>query len=179
MKLIIGLGNPGKEYERTRHNIGFWVLDNLCEQWGFPEFSLHKKFDSAISEGLLENKKVMLVKPETFMNLSGTAVRKLMDFYKLTPEDILVIQDEIDLPFGTYRIATDSSSAGHNGIKNIIEHLGTQTFRRIRIGIKPEAGCPEDTHHFVLGQFSSEEQASLENFFPQIETAAKNFLMNT
>jgi PTH1 family peptidyl-tRNA hydrolase len=169
MKIIIGLGNPGKEYEKTRHNIGFTVLDELRKVWNFPEFSLAKKFDAEISEGTISGNRLILMKPQTFMNLSGVSVRKILDFYKLTPASICVIQDELDLPLGNYRLATDSSAAGHNGIKNIIEHLGTQTFNRLRIGIAtPEqsTACLRNAHDFVLDAFTSEEQSSLQRNLP-------------
>ncbi|MEI8103582.1 MAG: aminoacyl-tRNA hydrolase [Candidatus Moraniibacteriota bacterium] len=189
MKLIIGLGNPGKEYTCTRHNVGFLMAEYLRSQWSFPDFSLNKKFSAEISEGLLGpeklrlgvNEKIILVKPNTFMNLSGVAVRALLDFYKLSPADIFVIQDELDIPFGTYRLAIDSSAAGHNGIKNIIEHLGTQTFTRLRIGLsqrKPDEPCPYKNfaHDFVLDRFTPEEETALETLFPTLEQEVKKFI---
>lgn len=168
MKIIIGLGNPGRDYEKTRHNIGFMMLDYLKQTWNLSSFVINKKFDAEIAEGNFAGEKVILMKPQTFMNLSGIAVRKILDFYKLTPKDILVIQDELDLPLGKYKIATDSSAAGHNGIKNIIEHLGTQTFTRLRIGIATptqDATCLRNAHDFVLDAFTSEEQRVLQEQF--------------
>ena len=177
MKIIIGLGNPGKQYENTRHNVGFMVLDELRKAWGFPEFRIDKKFDAETSAGSVLGKKTMLVKPQTFMNLSGTSVRKALDFYKTTPASLFVVQDELDLPLGKHKIATDSSAAGHNGIKNIIEHVGTQTFSRLRIGIatdKQDASCLRDAHDFVLDRFSKEEQeilrTELPNYLQEVET---------
>jgi PTH1 family peptidyl-tRNA hydrolase len=162
MILIVGLGNPGKEYENTRHNLGFIFADKLQKELGFSEFSANKKFDAEIAEGNYAGNKIILTKPQTFMNLSGEAVRKIMDFYKLTPEDILVLHDEIDLPAGKYRLATDSSSAGHNGVQNIIDQIGTQAFKRVRIGIGQDTAtgdpsCRLGAHDFVLGKISSEE----------------------
>jgi PTH1 family peptidyl-tRNA hydrolase len=171
MKAIIGLGNPGKEYENTRHNVGFMIVDRLREQWNFSDFSLNKKFDAEISEGLRGGKKILLAKPQTFMNLSGTSVRKILDFYKLSPDDIVVIQDELDLPIGTHKVATDSSSAGHNGIKDIIKHLGTQRFKRLRVGIatpQQDASCLRGAHDFVLGSFSREEEETLRDLLPSL-----------
>jgi PTH1 family peptidyl-tRNA hydrolase len=171
MKIIIGLGNPGKQYEDTRHNVGFMLLDRLRECWGFSGFSTNKKFDAEVSEGSVGGHKVLLAKPQTFMNLSGISVRKLLDFYKLAPEDILVIQDELDLPLGKYRVATDSSSAGHNGIKDIIARLDTQKFARLRIGIAApgqNASCPHGAHDFVLGRFARDESKALEDLFPAL-----------
>jgi PTH1 family peptidyl-tRNA hydrolase len=217
MKLIIGLGNPGKEYVQTRHNVGFAVMDFLRFEWGFPDFAPNKKFSADISEGMVgppnpdesgfgaspeklrlgASEKVILVKPLTFMNLSGVAVRALVDFYKLTPADVFVIQDELDLPFGTHRLATDSSAAGHNGIKSIIEHLGTQQFHRLRVGISPQnsaagqapkssasgqatsdqsTSCLRNAHDFVLDRFTSEEESVLEKLFPTFKRLANEFI---
>ncbi|PIP28434.1 MAG: aminoacyl-tRNA hydrolase [Candidatus Moranbacteria bacterium CG23_combo_of_CG06-09_8_20_14_all_35_22] len=152
MKIIIGLGNPQIKYEFTRHNAGFFMLDKIQEKFNFPAFEFNKKFNSEISlasspfgrgcrvlatgEGAgVEDNKILLIKPQTFMNLSGVSVKAILDFYKLSPGDIIVIHDDIDIPLGKYKIAVDSSSAGHNGVQNIIDQLGTQKFRRIRIGI--------------------------------------------
>lgn len=179
MKIIIGLGNPGKEYENTRHNIGFMIMDELQKTWGLPEFSPAKKFDADISEGTVSGNRVILTKPQTFMNLSGTAVKKIIDFYKLTPAHIYVIQDELDLQLGKYKVATDSSSAGHNGIKNIIEHLNTQTFARLRIGIATDvqdASCLKDAHDFVLDRFTPEEQLLLKNNLPIYLEETRKFI---
>jgi PTH1 family peptidyl-tRNA hydrolase len=181
MKIIIGLGNPGKQYEKTRHNIGFMILDELQKTSSFTDFSFNKKFDAEISEGNISGKKVLLVKPQMFMNLSGVSARKILDFYKLTPVDIFVIQDELDLPLGTYKIATDSSAAGHNGIKNIIEHLGTQTFTRLRIGIateKQDTSCLRDAHDFVLNTFTTEEQALTQNNVPSYLQEIEKFIVS-
>ncbi|HRY82302.1 MAG TPA: aminoacyl-tRNA hydrolase [Candidatus Moranbacteria bacterium] len=191
MKIIIGLGNPEKKYENTRHNTGFLMLDKIKEKWNFPEFEFNKKFDAEISKGEINNKEILLVKPQTFMNLSGTAVKSILDFYKLTPEDIVVIHDDIDIALGKYKIATDSSSAGHNGVQNIIDQLGTQKFKRIRVGIGQSVGealvCRLDTHpprvdetsprveagDFVLEKFSAEELETIkkisENILGEIE----------
>ena len=167
MKLIIGLGNPGKEYARTRHNAGFLFVDMLREEWRFPDFAPEKKFSSLISADMRDGGKILLMKPETFMNRSGEAVRAVMDFFKLTPEDITVIHDDLDLPFGTWKIATDSGAAGHNGVASLIEHLGTKTFRRIRIGIgRPEDG--RDPADYVLARFTDEENQKLPELFGEI-----------
>lgn len=174
MKLIIGLGNPGTEYAHTRHNVGFLLADFLQQHWNFPAFTPNKKFSADISEGLQGGEKILLVKPTTFMNNSGELVQALINFYKLAPTDIFVIQDELDIPFGTYRIATDSSAAGHNGIKNIIERLGTQQFTRLRIGIgtsEQSTACLRDAHTFVLNRFTTEEESALEKLFPILEQA--------
>lgn len=175
MKLIIGLGNPEKKYIRTRHNIGFEFLDKLKKEWDFPDFEFNKKFNAEISEGSFsivipseveESNKIILVKPQTFMNLSGEAVRSILDFYKLSPDDILVIHDDKDIALGEYRLATDSSSAGHNGVQNIINLLGTQKFKRIRIGVGTETNLPPED--FVLQKFSDEELEIIKNVLDNV-----------
>jgi len=166
MKIIVGLGNPGEEYVGTRHNIGFEILTLIQKEWGFPPFEFNKKFDAEVSSADYKpgdtSHKLILVKPQTFVNLSGEAVAKILDFYKLTPDDIIVIHDELDIALGKFKIATDSSSAGHNGVQNIIDRLGTQKLKRIRVGIGEEISgapvCRTDAHAFVLGKFSEEEQ---------------------
>ena len=167
MKLIIGLGNPGKEYESTRHNAGFLFLDTLKVSWEFPAFVPEKKFMSLASAGMKNGEKTLLVKPETFMNRSGEAVTALVNFFKLGPTDITVVHDDLDLPFGTWKIATDSGAAGHNGVTDIIGRLGTKEFRRIRIGI----GRPEDNRDpadYVLDRFTHEETIDLPRIFDDI-----------
>jgi PTH1 family peptidyl-tRNA hydrolase len=161
MKLIIGLGNPGQKYEATRHNLGFIFLDKLQEKWSLPDFKLEKKFVAEISLGEFNGEKIILAKPQNFMNLSGEAVQKILAFYKLAPEDLLVVHDDIDIPAGKYKLATDSTSAGHNGVQNIIDMLGTKKFARLRIGIKNEITDEEknqmDVSDFVLGELTPEE----------------------
>ena len=136
MKLIIGLGNPGKQYENTRHNIGFIIMEKLKEIWNFSDFQPNNKFNALISEGKKDGTRVILAMPQTFMNLSGQSVRAIMDFYKLSTDDIIVIHDDLDITFGSYKISFDSSAAGHNGVINIIEQIGSQKFKRLRVGIE-------------------------------------------
>ena len=158
MKLIIGLGNPGDKYEKTRHNVGFMMVNKLREKYNFPDFEFNKKFDAEISKGAIDSKEILLVKPETFMNNSGTSIHTVLDFYKLSPEDIIVIHDDLDISLGEYKIATGSGSAGHNGVSDIIEKLGTKDFTRIRIGVANEnLRSPIDPADFVLQDFSEEE----------------------
>ncbi len=170
MKLIIGLGNPGKEYEKTRHNVGFMVIDALAKELG-ADFKFQKKFNAEIAQVKLENEDVVLLKPQTFMNLSGTPARAVMDFYKIKPENIVVIHDDKDIMFGDVKYQTDRSAAGHNGIKSIIEHLGTQNFARIRIGVawedKEKMG---DTAEFVLRNFTKTELEGLDGIIKGICT---------
>lgn len=167
MRLIIGLGNPGKEYERTRHNTGFLFVDVLRKKWNFPDFVPEKKFVSLVSADMKDGEKTLLVKPETFMNRSGEAVSALVNFFKLTERDITIIHDDLDLPFGTFKVSTDSGAAGHNGVADIIEKLGTKEFRRVRIGIgRPADG--RDPADYVLARFTEEEEAKLPELFESI-----------
>lgn len=163
MRLIIGLGNPGEKYEKTRHNLGFVFLEKLREKWSFPDFKFEKKFNAEISQGEFKNEKVILAKPQTFMNLSGEATKKIMAFYKLETKNLIVIHDDIDILCGKYKLSESSSSAGHNGVQNIIDELGTKEFRRVRIGIKNETEAPEkETGDFVLGELTQFEMKKLE-----------------
>jgi PTH1 family peptidyl-tRNA hydrolase len=161
MKLIIGLGNPGEKFQNTRHNVGFLMVDKIKEKYAFPDLEFNKKFNAEISKGTISNSEVLLVKPQTFMNLSGESVRAVLDFYKTSPDDIIVIHDDLDIPLGKYKIATESSSAGHNGVQDIIDKLGTKKFQRIRIGIKLASDSEDnfkiDAADFVLQKFSDEE----------------------
>lgn len=170
MQLIVGLGNPGNEYERTRHNVGFMLLDTLYEQWEFPPFSDEKRFLALISTDTLNGEKVLLVKPTTFMNRSGDAVATIVHFYKITPSDITVIHDDLDIPFGTIKITDSSRAAGHNGVQDIIDALGTQNFPRIRIGIsRPKDGHLPADH--VLDRFTPEEESKLPDIFASVLTS--------
>jgi PTH1 family peptidyl-tRNA hydrolase len=154
MKLIVGLGNPGKEYEATRHNIGFIVIDELSERWNIP--LNQQKFKGVYGTGIVNGEKVILLKPLTYMNLSGESIRPLMDYYKIDIEDFVVLYDDLDLPVGKLRLRMKGSAGGHNGIKSTIAHLGTQEFNRIRIGIdRPKNGMK--VPDYVLGRFTVEE----------------------
>jgi peptidyl-tRNA hydrolase, PTH1 family len=167
MKLIVGLGNPGQKYAKTRHNIGFVFLDKLQAKWEFPAFALNKKLDAEISQSSYKGEKIILAKPQNFINLSGASVQKILAFHKLTPADLFVIHDDKDIVCGKYKLATNSSSAGHNGVQNIIDMLGTKEFKRMRIGIKNEnenASAPSkiETSDFVLGKITKEELEEIE-----------------
>ncbi|MFH0988292.1 MAG: aminoacyl-tRNA hydrolase [Parcubacteria group bacterium] len=166
MKLVIGLGNPGKKYQGTRHNAGFIMLDFIFDNWlkdeGFSDWKKDKKFQAEISEGTINNEKIILAKPQTFMNESGIAAQALLSYYKTDSTNLIVIQDELDLPFGNYKIQTNISGAGHNGIGSIIQHLGTQNFQRVRIGVgKTDRGSQGDVANFVLGKFNLLEKLKL------------------
>lgn len=168
MKLIVGLGNPGKEYEKTRHNVGFMMIDQVREALDFPEFRLQKKFNAAVSEGTRDDEKIILVKPNTFMNASGQAVQALIHFYKSAPEELIVIFDDIDLPVGTMRYRPSGSAGTHNGMRSIIEKIGFSNFPRIRLGIESRgdtAPKEQDLTSFVLSPFAKQEKEKLKTAF--------------
>ena len=155
MYIIAGLGNPGKDYENTRHNIGYMTIDNFAGKYGIS-FS-EKKFHSVVGKGVVEGQKVILIKPLTYMNLSGEAIREACDYFKIDPEEeLIVLYDDISLPVGQLRIRPKGSAGGHNGIKNIISHLGTEIFKRIKIGVG-EKPSRMDLADYVLGHFSKED----------------------
>lgn len=163
MLIIIGLGNPGKQYERTRHNVGFMAVDFLAATFDFPKFRVGKKFQAEISEGEIEGMQTMLVKPKTYMNNSGDSVAAIRNYFKLPTEELIIIYDELDLPFGELRVRRDGSSAGHNGVKSIMDKLATDRFSRVRIGVanklKIDKNLPADV--FVLSRFSFLERRKL------------------
>ncbi len=170
VRLIVGLGNIGKEYEGTRHNIGFSAIEAYQKERGFPDWQEKPKFKASLSEDFVAGRKIILAKPATYMNLSGEAVRALKDFYKLQNSDITIIHDELDLPFGTIKEKQGGGSAGNNGLKSIISHIG-EDFTRIRIGIKNELLADStssqstkktDAADFVLAKFTSEEKKQLD-----------------
>ncbi|MFS0784146.1 aminoacyl-tRNA hydrolase [Bacillus sp. 1P06AnD] len=167
MKLIVGLGNPGKDYERTRHNIGFEVIDELSKRWNITlSETKHKGLYGA---GYVNGQKVILLKPLTYMNLSGESIRAVMDYFKIDMDDIVILYDDLDLGVGKIRLRQKGSAGGHNGIKSTIAHLGTQEFNRIRIGIgRPQNGM--SITNYVLGRFLPEEWADLA---PVIDHSAK------
>ena len=171
MKLIIGLGNPGKQYESTRHNAGFIILDELKKSFSLPEFKFNKKFNAETSEGQASDSKIILAKPQTFMNQSGQSVKALLDFYKLEKEQIAVIHDDLDIDFGTVKISSDASAGGHNGIQSIIDNLGTQKFKRVRIGIEGselKKNRLMSGSDFVLQKFSEEELETIKKLSEEI-----------
>lgn len=169
MQLIIGLGNPGKEYEKNRHNVGFLALDHILKD--LQTISCSSKFDATICE-VHNPQKTFFVYPQTYMNESGKAVREIMNYYKLLPKDILVIHDDVDLPLGTMKFTENSGDAGHNGIKSIIEELGTKEFRRIRVGVETRENKQQPpTDAFVLQNFSSDELSKIP--FKEIETKVR------
>ncbi|ALS24793.1 MULTISPECIES: aminoacyl-tRNA hydrolase [Paenibacillus] len=158
MKWFVGLGNPGRQYEMTRHNIGFMALDRFADKHGIQ--ISQNKCKGLMGEGMVAGEKVVLLKPQTYMNLSGESVRAFMDFYKASPDDLIVVYDDLDTPYGSIRLRYQGSAGGHNGIKSIIQHLGSQKFNRIRMGIsRPAPG--RDIADYVLSPFSKEEWQSM------------------
>mgnify|MGYP000877516671 CR=1 FL=1 len=160
MYLIAGLGNPGKQYENTKHNVGFLTIDVLAEKLGIRVSKIKHK--ALTGEGFISGEKVILVKPQTYMNLSGESIREILSFYKADPERLVVIYDDIDLPMGSLRIRKKGSAGGHNGLKNIIKMLGHDTFTRVRMGVgeKPKN---YDLADYVLGHFPVEERKVMDD----------------
>lgn len=161
MYIIAGLGNPGKQYAQTRHNVGFDTIDILADKYNISVDT--KKHKALCGKGMIEGQKVVLAKPQTFMNLSGESVRELVDFYKIDPEEeLIVIYDDISLEPGKIRIRKKGSAGGHNGIKNIIAQLGTQNFQRVKVGVgeKPKGW---DLADYVLGHFSKEDRGLVDD----------------
>ncbi len=154
-QLIVGLGNPEPKYDRTRHNIGFETVDALAKSWQIP-WQKQPRFNGLVAAGVLGNTKIVLLKPLTYMNNSGQAVRSVLDWYKLSPQAVLVTYDDMDLPLGKLRLRLSGSAGGHNGMKSIIAHLGGQNFPRLRIGIG-KSSPSKDTISHVLGRFTPEE----------------------
>ncbi|MGN0323373.1 MAG: aminoacyl-tRNA hydrolase [Oliverpabstia sp.] len=170
MFLIVGLGNPGKQYENTRHNVGFDAIDVLVDEYRIP--SSGKQHKAMYGKGVIEGQKVILAKPLTYMNLSGEAVRAMVDYYKIDPEtELLVIFDDISLAPGNIRIRKKGSAGGHNGIKSIITHLGTQNFQRIKVGVgeKPKNW---DLADYVLGAFSKDDRKLVDEALERTAKAA-------
>ena len=158
MKLIAGLGNPGTRYQLTRHNLGFLVLDRLAETNRISVGQMG--FDARFGKGMIADLAVLLIKPQTFMNLSGASVRKFFEYYRINIDDVIVVHDDLDLPFGTIRFKAGGGHGGHKGLISIIEHLGTADFTRIRLGIgKPDRR--EIVESYVLSAFSQEEMNQL------------------
>lgn len=155
MYLIVGLGNPGKEYEKTRHNAGFWAIDRIVEEFEFPALKEKREFEGSFSKGTIQDEGAILLKPHTYMNLSGRSVQKVAHYYQVEPQNIIVIHDDIDLALGKIRIRKDGSSGGHNGIKSVMSVLG-EHFIRIKIGAGTERDRSQ-TVDYVLSGFNKEE----------------------
>ena len=170
MKMIVGLGNPGKEYENTRHNAGFNSVDAIAKKYNIDISK--SEFKSKIGQGYIDGQKVLLVKPQTYMNNSGEAVREVVDFYKLdSTEEIIIIYDDISLDVGMIRVRDKGSAGGHNGIKSIIAHLGSEEFLRIRVGVG-DKGENGDLVKHVLGTFKGEDEATIKESYEKAVDAA-------
>ena len=172
MKMIVGLGNPGKEYENTRHNLGFIVIDNFAKELNLKIDK--KKFNGFYETAFIEEEKVLLLKPQSYMNLSGEVVKSFADYYSIDPKDILVISDDLDLEFLDYRLRLFGSSGGHNGLKNIEQNLGTNRFKRFRIGIGKDKNI--DTVDYVLGKINKEKLEQLNKFLPKTKDILTEFV---
>ncbi|WP_106495605.1 aminoacyl-tRNA hydrolase [Lentibacillus sp. Marseille-P4043] len=173
MKFIVGLGNPGRKYETTRHNIGFMVIDELLHRF---QMDLNKtKFNGKYAMENINGEKVVLLKPQTYMNLSGESIRPLLDYYNIDSADLLVIYDDLDLPTGKVRLRQKGGHGGHNGIRSIIDHLGTKEFKRLRIGVgRPTK--PISVVDYVLGSFPKEQQDDVTNSITKAADACETWL---
>ncbi len=174
-QLIVGLGNPEPKYDKTRHNIGFEIVDLLAETWQLS-WKENRKFQGVVAEGKSRNnQKIYLLKPLTYMNRSGQSVRAVSDWYKLESTNVLVIYDDMDLPIGRMRMRLSGSAGGHNGMKSLISHLGGQNFPRLRVGIG-KSNQLDNTISHVLGKFSPEERKIVEKTFPLVVDAIETSL---
>ena len=171
MKLVVGLGNPGKEYENTRHNIGFMMIDEIVKTYNLTG---KEKMNGLYYELNVKGEKVYFLKPLSYMNLSGEVVRKYVDYFKINIEDILIINDDLDLPIGTHKLREKGSSGGHNGLKNIEQHLNTNNYKRLKIGISNNKNI--DTKDYVLGRFSKEDMNELNNFIKLAPNVLEDFI---
>lgn len=172
MKLIVGLGNPGLEYKNTRHNIGFIIIDDFARSYGIESWK--NKFNGDYQDVVINNEKVILLKPLSYMNLSGEVVKKFVDFFKIDINDILIINDDLDLKIGSFKLKPSGSSGGHNGLKNIELHLGTKNYKRLKIGISNNKNI--DTKDYVLGKFSNEEMEILSKIIKVSDAILYDFL---
>jgi peptidyl-tRNA hydrolase, PTH1 family len=161
MILVIGLGNPGEKYKETRHNIGWIALDEFKKKNNFGEWNENKKTRSTISKGIINEKEILLAKPVTFMNLSGEAIVKIISYYKIIPEKIIIVHDDIDIEIGKIKIIEKRGAAGHKGVLSITKILKTKNFIRIRVGIKPKGKKPSSAERFVISQFNQKERKIL------------------
>lgn len=172
MKLIVGLGNPGKSYEKTRHNMGFMILDEFARK---HQAEFHKtKMNGLLAECNIQGEKVYLLKPLSFMNLSGTVVKPILNYYKIPISDLLVISDDLDQPVGNVRLRPHGSSGGHNGLKNIEQELGTNEFKRMRVGISKDEQIL--TVDYVLGKLSKEDLQHIQHQFPKYCQILEDFI---
>lgn len=175
MKLIVGLGNPGKEYETTRHNAGFLAVDFLQKEYSLPDWKIEKSLKSEITKGSVGGTPLILAKPTTFMNLSGESIVAIKNFYKIEEKDILVIFDDVDLPIGTLRYREKGSAGTHNGMRSTVKLLGNENFPRLKIGIQP-VHTIKDLSSYVLGRMTEDELAAMGIHEKEILEHVKKFL---
>lgn len=176
--LIVGLGNPGIQYAKTVHNAGFMFVDYLASSLDFPEFKLHTKFDALYTEKIIDGNKFIIIKPQTYMNLSGRAVQQFVSFYRIKPENVLVAHDDIDLKKNHIKIKLGGSSGGHNGIKNIDELIGN-SYWRIRIGVGRPENTEMDVRNYVLSNIPEEQIGNNNKIFEIISNNIKDLITNT
>lgn len=176
MKLIVGLGNPGKKYNRTWHNIGFLAIDDIADTFNFDNFKSENKFKAEIATGQIGNNKIMLAKPQTYMNNSGESVGAIAKYYKIKPEDIIIIHDDIDLPLERMKIASESSAGGHNGIKSIIQHLKTKSFLRIKIGVATPKKEKMDSANYVLSKVGLLQSGKIKEIIKKTTSAVEEMV---
>lgn len=167
--LIVGLGNPGKQYIGTRHNVGFEIINAFALANNFSDWQDNKKFKGSVCQATINDTSVILLKPTTYMNLSGQSARAVMDFYKINLKDVVAVYDELSINFGQIRMRNGGQSAGHNGVKSLISHIG-QDFDRIRIGINNEQASKKDSSDFVLSKFTKSEKENLNDLFNEAST---------
>jgi len=178
MVLIVGLGNPGEKYKNTRHNVGFRAVDEIAANFQFPIFNFQSIFNAKISKGTFKDKDIILVKPQTFMNLSGKAVKKIIRNWKLEIRNLIVIHDDLDLPLGKIKIVKNRGTAGHKGVESIIKELGTKNFVRFRIGIKPKPYTltSKTLDNFVLQKFNKDEEEILKEVIKKAVEAIETII---
>lgn len=175
MKLIVGLGNPGKEYTKTRHNLGFQALDYLAEKLDFS-FN-EKKFNGIYSTIFLNNQKIIFLKPQSYVNLSGEIIKRFIDYFKINIEDVLIIYDDMDLEVGKFKLKAMGGSAGHNGLKSIEDKLQTNEYKRLKIGIAKNKGI--DIVNYVLGYFSKKENSLIKSVMELLPNIINDYLIDS
>lgn len=182
MTIIVGLGNPGEKFDNTRHNVGFMAVDFFVEKNSFPDFDLSKKYNSLISERPFDaaqgEQNILLAKPQTFMNESGKAVKKITTHYKLQTTKLVVIHDDIDLPLGKFKIVKNRGSAGHKGVESVIKNVGNKNLIRFRVGVQPLRGEIKNSESFVIKNFTEEEQKVINKTIKKIVEALDYFTEN-